>query len=36
MRKKLVRKVTPKNKVFVTLYNIECTGSGNNGVCTCR
>ena len=33
--KKLKRKLNGKYKKKCMLYNRECTGSGNNGVCNC-
>ena len=35
MRKKLIRKFIKAN-AKASLYNRECTGSGNNNICNCK
>ena len=36
MRQKLVRKLGRRAVFMVMMYNVECTGSGNNGICNCK
>ena len=36
MKQKLARKSIAKSDLKAVLYNIECTGSGGNGICNCK